>query len=259
MAILETKHATMRFGGLTAVDDLNLVVDEGEIVALIGPNGAGKTTCFNMVTGIYTPTEGEIYFCGKKINGKRPDQVAKMGISRTFQNIRLFKTMTVYENVLAATHMQVKADLFSSVLHLPHANKERKKMEERANEMLEAVGLTEYKDWKATSLPYGLQRRLEIARALVVNPKLLLLDEPAAGMNPIESDELADFIFEIRDKFHVTVFLIEHHMKLVMKISDRIYVEQYGKTIAVGTPSEIQQNPLVIQAYLGEEEEDAAN
>ncbi len=257
MTILETRHATMRFGGLTAVDDLNLYIKEGEIVSLIGPNGAGKTTCFNMVTGIYEPTEGEIYFQGVKINGKRPDQVAKMGIARTFQNIRLFKTMTVLENVLAATHLHRHNGLFPSVLHFPGAVREEKEMEARARELLEAVGLTQYVDWKATSLPYGLQRRLEIARAMVTNPKLLLLDEPAAGMNPKESDELAFFIREIKEKFRVTVFLIEHHMKLVMKISDRIYVTQYGKTIAMGTPEEISNNPLVIQAYLGEEEKDA--
>jgi branched-chain amino acid transport system ATP-binding protein len=253
-AVLETKHATMKFGGLTAVDDLNLVVNEGEIVSLIGPNGAGKTTCFNMVTGIYTPSEGEIWFYGQNITGKRPDQVAKLGISRTFQNIRLFKTMTVLENVLTATHMLRKSGLFANVLHLPNALKEETEMKEKAMELLEAVGLKEYADWQATSLPYGMQRRLEIARALVSGPKLLLLDEPAAGMNPKESDELADFIREIKEKFHITVFLIEHHMKLVMKISDRIYVCQYGKTIAMGSPEEISNNPLVIQAYLGEEE-----
>ena len=255
MSVLETKGATMRFGGLTAVDDLNLVINEGEIVSMIGPNGAGKTTCFNMITGIYQPTAGDIYFYGQKITGKRPDQVAALGIARTFQNIRLFKTMSVLDNVMAATHMHRKSGLFSNIFHLPNAVSEERKMKEKAMEMLKAVGLEKYSDWQATSLPYGLQRRLEIARALVSNPKLLLLDEPAAGMNPKESDELADFIFEIKEKFHITVFLIEHHMKLVMKVSDRIYVEQYGKTIAMGSPEEISNNPLVIQAYLGEEEE----
>lgn len=253
MNVLETRHVTMRFGGLTAVDDLNIEIKEGEIVSLIGPNGAGKTTCFNVITGIYQPTEGEVYFYGEKLNGKRPDQVASVGISRTFQNIRLFKTMTVLDNVLCATHFNRRSGLFSNVLHLPNALKEEKADRQKALTILKEVGLEDYADWKATSLPYGMQRRLEIARALVSEPKLMLLDEPAAGMNPKESDELADFIFEIKDKFHITVFLIEHHMKLVMKISDRIYVTQYGKTIAMGTPEEIRNNPLVIQAYLGEE------
>ncbi|MCR5067907.1 MAG: ABC transporter ATP-binding protein [Erysipelotrichaceae bacterium] len=253
MSVLETRHVTMRFGGLTAVDDLNIVIDEGEIVSLIGPNGAGKTTCFNVITGIYQPTEGEVFFYGEKLNGKRPDQVASIGISRTFQNIRLFKTMSVLDNVMCATHFNRRSGLFANILHLPNATKEEGVSREKAMKILEEVGLAQYADWKATSLPYGLQRRLEIARALISEPKLLLLDEPAAGMNPKESDELADFIFEIKDKFHITVFLIEHHMKLVMKISDRIYVTQYGKTIAMGTPEEIRNNPLVIQAYLGEE------
>ncbi len=253
MSVLETRHVTMRFGGLTAVDDLNIVIEEGEIVSLIGPNGAGKTTCFNVITGIYQPTEGEVFFYGQKINGRRPDQVASIGISRTFQNIRLFKTMTVLDNVMCATHFNRRSGLFSNILHLPNATREEGVNREKAMKILEEVGLAQYADWKATSLPYGLQRRLEIARALISEPKLLLLDEPAAGMNPKESDELADFIFEIKDKFHITVFLIEHHMKLVMKISDRIYVTQYGKTIAMGTPEEIRNNPLVIQAYLGEE------
>ena len=254
MAILETKHATMRFGGLTAVDDLNLEINEGEIVAIIGPNGAGKTTSFNMITGIYEPTEGDIVFLGQRINGLRPDQIARLGVSRTFQNIRLFKSMTVLENVVIANHQKIKSSLFAAALHLPSARKEEAEIFQRSLELLEATGLAQYKDWKATSLPYGLQRRLEIARALVSSPTWLLLDEPAAGMNPKESEELAQFIFEIREKFHLTILLIEHHMKLVMKISDRIYVEQYGKTIAVGTPSEIQKNQAVINAYLGEED-----
>ena len=253
MAVLETKHATMRFGGLTAVDDLNLRVDNKEIVALIGPNGAGKTTAFNMITGVYRPTEGEIYFQDNMISKLRPDQIAKRGVARTFQNIRLFKSMTVLENVLVANHLRVKSNMFSSTLMMPWAVKEEKVMMEHSLELLEATGLIDYKDWQATSLPYGLQRRLEIARAMTTNPQLLLLDEPAAGMNPKESEELAEFIYEIRDKFDLTILLIEHHMRLVMKISDRIYVLQYGKTIAEGDPAAISANPAVVKAYLGEE------
>ncbi len=239
MAVLETKGATMRFGGLTAVDSLSLRVDNREIVAVIGPNGAGKTTAFNMITGVYRPTEGEIFFSDTCISRKRPDQIARLGVARTFQNIRLFKSMTVMENVMVANHLHMRSGLFGA---------------ERSIEMLETTGLVEYKDWKATSLPYGLQRHLEIARAMTTNPKLLLLDEPAAGMNPKESAELAEFIHQIREKFGMTILLIEHHMKLVMNISDRIYVLQYGKTIANGTPDEIRANPAVIKAYLGEED-----
>lgn len=254
MAVLETKNVVMCFGGLTAVDNLNLSVGEKQIVAIIGPNGAGKTTAFNMITGVYKPTEGEIYFQGECISKLRPDVIAKRGIARTFQNIRLFKSMTVYENVLVANHLHAKSGMFSATLQSPKARKEEKVMEEHTLKLLEETGLLEYRDWQATSLPYGLQRRLEIARALATNPKLLLLDEPAAGMNPKESAELAEFIYEIRDKFNITILLIEHHMKLVMKISDSIYVLQYGKTIAHGTPQEISENPAVIKAYLGEEE-----
>lgn len=254
MAVLETKNAVMRFGGLTAVNNLNLLVENKEIVAIIGPNGAGKTTAFNMITGVYRPTEGEIYFQDKCVSRLRPDQIARLGIARTFQNIRLFKSMTVMENVLVANHLHAKSNLFSSALQFPSARREEKAMVERSLQLLEETGLIDYKDWLSTSLPYGLQRRLEIARAMTTNPKLLLLDEPAAGMNPKESAELAEFIHEIREKFDLTILLIEHHMKLVMKISDLIYVLQYGKTIAQGTPKEISENPAVIKAYLGEED-----
>ncbi len=253
-ALLETKDVTIRFGGLVAVNFLNINVNDGEIVAIIGPNGAGKTTAFNLITGVYAPTEGDIIFDGIRINGKRPDQIAKMGIARTFQNIRLFKDLTVLENVLIATHLNVKTDFFSSVLHMPYAVKEEKKMRDFACSLLEETGLIDHKDDIASSLPYGLQRRLEIARALATRPKLLLLDEPAAGMNPKESVDLTEFIREIRDKFHLTIILIEHHMQLVMDISDRIYVLEYGRTIAKGVPAEIQANPAVIKAYLGEED-----
>ena len=253
MAVLQTNHATMRFGGLTAVDDLNLHVDEKEIVAVIGPNGAGKTTAFNMITGVYRPSEGSIDFQGQCISHKRPDQIARLGVARTFQNIRLFKSMTVLENVLVANHLHIKSSLFGAALQFPLARREESQMMERSLELLRETGLLEYRDWQATSLPYGLQRRLELARAMTTSPKLLLLDEPAAGMNPKESAELAEFIHEIREKFNLTIILIEHHMKLVMKISDRIYVLQYGKTIADGVPEEIRANPAVVKAYLGEE------
>ena len=254
MAVLETKGATRRSGGLTAVESLSLRVDNREIVAVIGPNGAGKTTAFNMITGVYRPTEGEIFFSDTCISRKRPDQIARLGVARTFQNIRLFKSMTVMENVMVANHLHMRSGLFGASLRSPLARREEAQMAERSIEMLETTGLVEYKDWKATSLPYGLQRHLEIARAMTTNPKLLLLDEPAAGMNPKESAELAEFIHQIREKFGMTILLIEHHMKLVMNISDRIYVLQYGKTIANGTPDEIRANPAVIKAYLGEED-----
>lgn len=253
-SLLSTKDATIRFGGLVAVNLLNIEVNRGEIVAIIGPNGAGKTTAFNMITGVYTPTDGEIFFDGHKLNNKRPDEIVKLGIARTFQNIRLFKDLSVLENVLIATHLNVKSNFFSATLHLPGAVHEEKEMREFALSLLEETGLLQFKDDIASSLPYGLQRRLEIARALATRPKLLLLDEPAAGMNPKESEDLTDFIREVRDKFDLTVLLIEHHMQLVMDISDRIYVLEYGCTIAQGVPSEIQANPLVIKAYLGEEE-----
>ena len=254
-ALLETRDVTIRFGGLVAVNLLNIEVKKGEIIAIIGPNGAGKTTAFNLITGVYEATEGNILLNGEKINGRRPDEIAKLGIARTFQNIRLFKDLTVLENVLIATHLNVKTDLLSAVLRLPHARKEEKEMIKFAEFLLEETGLLEHKDDIASSLPYGLQRRLEIARALATKPKLLLLDEPAAGMNPKESADLAEFIREIRDKFALTIILIEHHMQLVMDISDRIYVLEYGRTIAKGVPAEIQANPAVIKAYLGEEED----
>lgn len=254
-ALLETRDVTIRFGGLVAVNLLNVEVKQGEIIAIIGPNGAGKTTAFNLITGVYEPTEGDILFNGEKINGKRPDEIAKLGIARTFQNIRLFKDLTVLENVLIAMHLNIKSCFFTTVLKLPKARKEEKEMIKFAEFLLEETGLLEHKDDVASSLPYGLQRRLEIARALATKPKLLLLDEPAAGMNPRESADLAEFIKEIRDKFALTIVLIEHHMQLVMDISDRIYVLEYGRTIAKGVPAEIQANPAVIKAYLGEEED----
>ena len=271
--VLKIENATMQFGGVVAVDNLNMEVNEGEIVALIGPNGAGKTTAFNVVTGVYQPTNGAVWFNGEKIienhpqgkmkklykgqhNGEytqvlapTPDKITKLGMARTFQNIRLWKSQTVFDNVLIAKHCRTTSNVFSATFRLNR--KEEKEQREEVMKLLEIVGLADVKDELATSLPYGKQRRLEIARALAAEPQLLLLDEPAAGMNPQETDELTAFIGEIRDKFHLTVFLIEHHMNLVMGISDRIYVLDFGKLIAEGTPAEIQNNKRVIDAYLG--------
>ena len=247
--VLKIDHLTMQFGGVVAVDDFSMVVNPGELVALIGPNGAGKTTAFNAVTGVYTPTAGTITLLGHNITGLRPDQITGMGIARTFQNIRLFSSMTVFENVLTAHHLRRTSNLFSATLRLNSA--EEKRMREDTEALLRRVDLYDLKDEMATSLPYGKQRLLEIVRALATGPKLLLLDEPAAGMNPQETDELGDFIRRIRDEFGLTIFIIEHHMNLVMRISDRIYVIEFGKQIAEGVPEEIQNNQAVIDAYLG--------
>lgn len=276
--ILELKDVTMQFGGVVAVNNVSMKVNEHEIVSLIGPNGAGKTTVFNVITGVYQATNGEVDFNGKlilegkpvkkmkkiyagenngkysKIISKTPDRITKLGIARTFQNIRLFKSMTVFENVLVAKHMNRHSNVFSATFRLNY--KEEEKMHEDTLKLLKIVGLEDVKDELATSLPYGKQRHLEIARALATEPKLLLLDEPAAGMNPQETHELTAFIHEIREKFNLTVLLIEHHMNLVMDISDRIYVVDFGKLIAEGTPSEIQSNRKVIDAYLGVAEDE---
>ena len=256
--ILEVNHATMRFGGLVAVNDLSMHIDEQEIVALIGPNGAGKTTAFNMITGVYTPTDGSVTLTGRNITGMRPDRIAHAGIARTFQNIRLFKALTVLDNVVIAQHLRLTSSWPAAVLRLPRYRKENEQMYERAEALLRYMGLWEVRGEIASSLPYGMQRKLEIARALATQPTLLLLDEPAAGMNPSESEELTGLIRGIRDQFHLTVLLIEHHMDVVMDISDRIYVLNYGSLIAEGTPEEIQQNDDVIRAYLGGDEEDEA-
>ncbi len=251
--VLHIDHLTMKFGGVVAVDDFSMDVNKGEIVALIGPNGAGKTTAFNAVTGVYLPTSGTVSFLGKNITGLRPDQVTKLGIARTFQNIRLFSSMTVFENVLTAHHLRRTSNLFTAALRLNAA--EERRMREDTDALLRKVDLYDLRDEMAVSLPYGRQRLLEIVRALATGPKLLLLDEPAAGMNPQETDELGEFIRRIRKEFDLTVFIIEHHMNLVMKISDRIYVIEFGKQIAEGVPEEIQNNQTVIDAYLGGGEE----
>ncbi len=258
--VLKTDRITMRFGGVTAVNELKLDIREHQIVALIGPNGAGKTTAFNMITGVYTPTSGDVMYTlpsgeAVKITGKRPSDIAKMGIARTFQNIRLFKDLSVYENVMIAKHLHLQSGFMSAALHLPWYNKEQKAMEQDVKELLQKVGLWELREEKASSLPYGQQRRLEIVRALATGPRVLLLDEPAAGMNPKETEELTEFIRRIRDEYNLTIFMIEHHMDLVMEISDWIYVLDFGMEIAQGTPEEIQNNSRVIEAYLGVEED----
>ena len=242
------------FAGLRAVSDFNLSLESGEIVGLIGPNGAGKTTVFNLITGIHKPTSGEIYFRNIPVHGKKPYSITELGIARTFQNIRLFSEMTVIENIKVAYHYHKKYSVFSAFVSDKKSLKHESEMDEAAGELLEVFGLSEYAEQKSGSLPYGQQRRLEIARALATEPELILLDEPAAGMNPAEADQLLHTIRDLRDRFNLTVFLIEHQMRVVMGVCERIKVMDFGETIAEGSPEEIQQNKRVIEAYLGEEE-----
>ena len=252
-AILKTEDVVIKFGGLTAVSGFSIEAERGSISSLIGPNGAGKTTCFNIITGFYKPTSGRVIFNGKDVTGMPPHLVCKTGIARTFQNIRLFTGGTVLQNVMTACWVRQRAPWWSAPLQLPIFRREEREIRERSMELLAAVGLDGLAEEVATGLPYGAQRRLEIARALATGPELLLLDEPAAGMNPQESLELMDFIRDIRDRFKVTILMIEHDMKVVMGVSEWIRVLDYGQLIAEGTPGEIKKNPRVIEAYLGKE------
>lgn len=274
-SVLRVENVTMQFGGVIAVDNMNLEVNKGEIVSLIGPNGAGKTTAFNVITGVYAPTNGAVYYkdrmiiqncpqgkmkklyrgenadmyVGRHVLAPTPDKITCLGIARTFQNIRLFKSQTVFENILIAKHMLRTSNIFTATFRLNA--KEEAQMREETEKLLKIMDLEDVRNEPATSLPYGKQRHLEIARAMATKPELLLLDEPAAGMNPQETLELTQFIGRIRDEFGLTIFMIEHHMDLVMEISDRIYVLDFGKPIAEGVPEEIRSNPRVIEAYLG--------
>lgn len=250
MALLEMKHVTMQFGGLVAVDDLSIHIENSEIVSLIGPNGAGKTTVFNTITGVYEITAGEIWFDGVKISDLNPREIVKRGVSRTFQNIRLFSDLRVIENALLGSHIHLNYSLFDTLFRNGKYRAQELACHEKAIEVLESIGLKEHIDAYAGSLPYGLQRRLEIARAIMTGAKILLLDEPAAGMNPQESEDLLAFIKSLRDQGY-TILIIEHDMNVVMNISDRIYVLDYGRLIAEGKPDEIRSNPDVIRAYLG--------
>ncbi|WP_313339432.1 ABC transporter ATP-binding protein [Sedimentibacter sp.] len=255
MSVLKADNIVMQFGGVIAVNNLNIEVEKGKIVALIGPNGAGKTTAFNVITGVYQPTKGDVYFNGEKITGLSPDKITHKGIARTFQNIRLFKNLTVLDNILIANHLHVKSNFLSYTTRMPWSRSEEKSMRKKSEMLLEKLGLLNLKNEIAHSLPYGEQRKLEIARALATDAKLLLLDEPAAGMNPSETMQLSNFIHTIRDEFELTIFMIEHHMDLVMKISDKIYVLDFGQLIAQGTADEVKNNKRVIEAYLGVEED----
>ncbi|HFU3891424.1 TPA: ABC transporter ATP-binding protein [Streptococcus suis] len=253
MVLLEVKDLTKNFGGLTAVGDVTMELHEGELVGLIGPNGAGKTTLFNLLTGVYETSEGTITLAGTLLNGKAPSKIASLGLGRTFQNIRLFKNMTVLENVLIGLGNHGKAEVFASFFRLPAFYKNEESLKTKAIELLKIFDLDGDVDTLAKNLPYGQQRRLEIVRALATEPKILFLDEPAAGMNPQETAELTQLIRKIKEEFNITIMLIEHDMSLVMEVTERIYVLEYGRLIAHGTPAEIRSNKRVIEAYLGGE------
>lgn len=254
MAMLEVKNLSISFGGLKAVDDFNITIEKGQLYGLIGPNGAGKTTVFNLLTGVYKPDGGIILLDGANIAGKKNIEINRAGIARTFQNIRLFKELSVIDNIKVGLHESMKYNLASSLLRMPNYWKEEKKCTERALELLDIFHMADLANAQAGSLPYGAQRRLEIMRALATGPKLLLLDEPAAGMNPSETAELTETIRRIRDEFNIAVLLIEHDMSLVMGICEGIAVLNFGRIIAKGTPDEIRDNPQVIEAYLGKKE-----
>ena len=249
---LKTSKCTIRFGGLIAVNELDMNVRQGEIYGLIGPNGAGKTTIFNLLTGVYAPTSGELYFQGQRIDGLKPYEISRRGISRTFQNIRLFPSMSVLENVMTACHRHARQNVLDAVLRTPRFERDEREHRKFAMELLEIFDLAKVCDEGGTSLPYGSQRRLEIVRALATRPQLLLLDEPAAGMNPSEQEDLMRLIQQIRDRFGLTILLVEHNMKVVMGVCERIQVVDYGKSIALGVPEVIKNDPKVIEAYLGD-------